>query len=309
MPPAPATATTPAPGPVIPADQLAAATPSQVDEVLASIWTRFYTVDDQVAAQRKFRDDFRQRLAAVAAGTYRYSYSDRDKARDVTGLERVEEKIAELTALGEQVLAETVPYEDEFDRRGGWTRAYLVTNHGGHIHRTRACDTCFPTTRFVWITTLSGHDESEIVELAGAGACTRCYPTAPVETRSRPCRILDPAQEAARAAKAEAKRIRDEAAAAKAIANPDGSILRTSGAGAIRSERTAEIEYVDLAVRHRWISTDGTYGQHMLPTYEADMDTLLAALAHKRGTSIPEQRELLAGKVDKKYAREVRQAQ
>jgi hypothetical protein len=40
------------------------------------------------------------------------------------------------------------PLHEEFVRRGGWTRAFLVTNTGGHVHRTMDCRTCFPTTQF-----------------------------------------------------------------------------------------------------------------------------------------------------------------
>ncbi|GHH32531.1 hypothetical protein [Lentzea cavernae] len=95
------------------------------------------------------------------------------------------------------------PFEEEFDRRGGWTRAWLVQNTGGHVHRTMLCRTCFPSTKFAWLIHLSGHDEAEIVDLAGEAACTECYPSAPVEVRNRPSRIKTPEQLARNEQKAE----------------------------------------------------------------------------------------------------------
>lgn len=64
---------------------------------------------------------------------------------------------------------------------GGWQRFFLVTNTNGHIHATRACQTCYPTTQFAWLPGLSGLTEADAVAEHGPRLCTVCFPTAPVE--------------------------------------------------------------------------------------------------------------------------------
>lgn len=71
------------------------------------------------------------------------------------------------------------PFRAEWDRRGGWTRAYVVP--AGHIHKTTACSSLHPTTIVGWLPEQSGWDEARIVEAAGIHACTICYPSAPVD--------------------------------------------------------------------------------------------------------------------------------
>jgi hypothetical protein len=71
-------------------------------------------------------------------------------------------------------------FRDEYEARGGWKRAYLVTNAEGHVHQSTSCSTCRLTTSFQWMTKFSGLTEAEIVAAAGWRACTVCYPTAPV---------------------------------------------------------------------------------------------------------------------------------
>lgn len=60
-----------------------------------------------------------------------------------------------------------------------WSRFYLVDNSNGHIHSTTACGTCFPTTQFRWVTSLSGQTEAEAVAELGEILCSVCYPSAP----------------------------------------------------------------------------------------------------------------------------------
>lgn len=71
------------------------------------------------------------------------------------------------------------PFMAEWNARGGWTRAYLVPD--GHIHKTTACQSLYPTTQISWLPEQSGNTEDEIVAAAGVMACTFCYPSAPVE--------------------------------------------------------------------------------------------------------------------------------
>jgi hypothetical protein len=88
----------------------------------------------------------------------------------------------------------------------GWSRYYHVTNNNGHIHTSQSCTSCFPDTRYVWRTDLSGLTPEQVVEREAYNACSVCMPIAPAEQR------------AARTAytKAERERKAAEKAAAKA---------------------------------------------------------------------------------------------
>ena len=92
----------------------------------------------------------------------------------------------------------------EFERRGGWSRFFLVTNTGGHIHSSMNCSTCnkftsrgLSQTKFAWLTDLSGQSEEQAVESQGAVLCTVCFPSAPVEWTNK-YEIEKAAREAAR---------------------------------------------------------------------------------------------------------------
>lgn len=83
---------------------------------------------------------------------------------------------------------------------------------------------------------------------------------------------------------------------ATGIANPDGSPLRGQW-GAIKTERTAQIELVEIIASHR------AYG------YDAHLDiqdTIFAALAHKRGQDIDQVRLDVEVKVAAKVKRDAR---
>lgn len=91
-------------------------------------------------------------------------------------IERLSEAHAEYEYAREQYVEVSKQYE-------GWTRAYLVP--GGHIHSSMQCSSCYPSTQYSWLTSLSGADEAEIIEYAKEVACTVCYPDAPVEEYKR----------------------------------------------------------------------------------------------------------------------------
>ncbi|SEP50614.1 hypothetical protein [Amycolatopsis saalfeldensis] len=193
------------------------------------------------------------------------------------------------------------PLDAEFERRGGWTRAWLVLNTGGHVHRTMACRTCFPSTQFGWLTQLSGHDESEIVEQAGEAACTECYPSAPVEFRNQPSRIKTPEQLARDKEKVE----RAMAKAAKAITAPDGSPLHTKRYGQIDTEFTARRTYAD-ALAHARHLTRASIAHHRdtIAAYREDAQLILTALAAKHGRTEDDLRDEMAPKVEGRWQRE-----
>lgn len=82
-------------------------------------------------------------------------------------------------AEGEQVTAVVNELNEIFQISGGWTRFFLVP--GGHIHSSRSCHSCYPTTRFSWLPTLSGLTEADAVAEHGTILCSHCFPSAPVE--------------------------------------------------------------------------------------------------------------------------------
>ncbi|AYR01107.1 hypothetical protein SEA_LEMOND_42 [Mycobacterium phage LeMond] len=151
----------------------------------------------------------------------------------------IDTEIAEL--MNEQAIVEAklaairtrrAQLSETFRERGGWERAYLVNNVGGHVHRTTGCSTCYITTEFGWLTDESGKSEAEIVEAAGELACTVCYPTAPVEVLSRPGTIRR-ADQVERDARRAEKAVKDAEKAAAAVTDP------TTGRVLYKTERAA----------------------------------------------------------------------
>jgi hypothetical protein len=114
-----------------------------------------------------------------------------------------------LTEARKALAAAETEYRVAAQEYQGWSRAYLVTNSGGHVHRSMHCTTCFATTQFEWVTALSGATDDEVVDLAGERACTVCYEDAPVEKLTQATRVFSESElEAqARAAEREAKKV------------------------------------------------------------------------------------------------------
>jgi hypothetical protein len=94
---------------------------------------------------------------------------------------RAEEKLEAARAQLAGLKAEEIPFAEEWKRRGGWPRYYLVTNSNGHIHSTTWCHTCNARTQFAWLTELSGSSAAACVADYGSQLCTVCFPGAPVE--------------------------------------------------------------------------------------------------------------------------------
>lgn len=182
----------------------------------------------------------------------------------------------------------------------GWSRAFLVRNSNGHIHKSRECGTCFDTTQYVWLTDMSGRDELEIAFLAGEKACTICYAHAPSSYFLRESGLEDPEVTEARLAR-QARKAEIEAKRQRTgIWNPDGTPLvvleyafsryKTE----VKAERTAQSIAVNMLV--------GIQSMHREPKdierSKDAIETILIALAHKRGTSVEEQRALIQTKAD-----------
>lgn len=155
------------------------ATPAEIDTTLAEIYGRYHAVLDDAQRHTKWIEDMEDGLAKFEAGNRSYSSYSRES------LERLLTARDALWSKATEILEETRPFEREYVRRGGWSRFYLVQNNGGHIHSSQRCSTCFITTRFGWLPSVSGKTEAEAVAEFGAILCTVCYPTAPTEWTDR----------------------------------------------------------------------------------------------------------------------------
>lgn len=206
------------------------------------------------------------------------------------------------------VLAAADPLEKEFDRRGGWSRAFLVVSSaGGHVHRSRSCSTCRPSTQFNWVTEFSDKPEAEIVEAAGERACTTCWPSAPTSVLNRPTRIFSPEerdQQAAREQRATAAQER----AAKKTANaltPDGSEFKVEftrfgypGRERFKTEATATSWVVGNIAYFRFSDRPMDASMH-----EAN-EKIIHAIADKHDKPIDEVRTDIEKKVLSKIKRD-----
>jgi hypothetical protein len=263
---------------------LRAATPPVIDAALAELdyerWVADTRARDYFKAAQEARDyvhyDWRTRVTTPRP--------------DLERAEKLDKLAAEHELIACQKADEMKPYHDEFFRRGGWTRAFLVVTKGeGHVHRSQVCHTCYPTTQFHWVTDFSGHDEAEIVDAAGERACTICYPTAPAEVLNRPTAIFSKDEEAKRAAREEREAKRAAKAALEVIDPVTGKTLFKTERGA-----TNDIAYrLDAHLR-----------------YENDEDLkkakkIVVAVAAKRGVDPAGLLDELLVKATAKFRREV----
>ncbi|ROS24009.1 hypothetical protein [Cellulomonas sp. PhB150] len=84
------------------------------------------------------------------------------------------------------------------------------------------------------------------------------------------------------------------------ITSPDGSPLVCDGS-LVRTEEAAMGEYVRYAAEQRWVATTRP---SLAAGYDAICDVLLAALAHKHGVPVEEERESLVRHVNARYRRD-----
>lgn len=173
--------------------------------------------------------------------------------------------LARYDALSAELVANIESCEGfnaEFNRRGGWTRAFLVTD--GHVHSSQCCSTCYPTTEFTWLVDLSDHDEAEIVALAADRACTVCYPSAPTLRDFQKASPLFTEEEAERNAARDQRAAEKAARQAKKIANGlthDGSEFRVdyvepSAPGWERNAEGKSVHVVRDRPRHETFKTE-----------------------------------------------------
>ncbi|MGO2933131.1 hypothetical protein [Microbacterium sp.] len=167
---------------------IATATPTEIDTLLAELYRRQGASDAAIAQSRRaiYRAlgnrlaSSRQRItltdADVAAFRARIEGDQMFRGRHLHALEAFDKATAALA----DVVAEAAPLHAEYDRRP-WSRFFLVP--GGHIHSSMHCSTCNrngKATAFAWLPEVSGQTEAEAVAAHGSVLCTSCYPSAPL---------------------------------------------------------------------------------------------------------------------------------
>lgn len=185
-----------------------------------------------------------------------------------------------------------------------WSRVFLVTNSNGHVHSHTRCRNCYDTTTYYWVTELSGATDAEVVAQAGGQSCLTCYDSVREQIdANRECRIEEPAKRKSREEREAAAKARAEKAAAKGITTPDGQPLVIQKRGdrhgeTIKTARAAQIELVSLL----WYAKH--YGANSAQP-EA-VAALEAALAHKNGTTVEQEREAAQVRLAAREKREAR---
>ena len=258
-------------------------TPVEIDTALAESYAEKRDLEFRI-------DRLRNAVEYYQKHTY---YADK--------IEKTEKEIQDLLDI---LLEKHRLIEKLENKYEGWSRAYLVSNANGHIHASTNCSTCFPSTRYIWITELSGQDRLEIAGLAGEKACSVCYPDAPSEYFARKCQIEDPDVVKARKER-EAKKLEREAKRlATGIWNPDGSDLRVRSwfnthSETLKTERTARIWVKDQLV---WIASSDSKRLDKLDKRGlviAEIEKVLIAIADKSGQDLEVVRAEIAEKANK----------
>ena len=220
-------------------------TPVQIDTELARLFGAQERAGSLLACAR---DALKrgQKVTADLKARYPKEYGPDFKFREET---EAEAAIAEQTRVISKVRDAIRPLTAEFERRP-WSRFFLVLNGNGHCHSSRSCSTCFPTTRYAWVTALSGATEDEAVREYGEKMCTICFPSAPVSKFWGEGRVAREEREAKDARKAErdAKRAAQDAAA---VIDPATGRPLFKTERAARNELSSQVEWVVSSERHR----------------------------------------------------------
>lgn len=183
---------------------LRTATPVEIDTELAEVQQAEANATERASALNQ-RIYF-ARQSGIDVTTMKI---ERDKFR--AEQERASERVREL--------------DGEFQRRGGWSRFYLVANTGGHVHTSTHCRTCYASTQFVWLVDQSGKSNEEVSGLAGEKSCADCFPNLPAEVMRRKTRLEDPEKAKKRLEREAAKAEKARQAEIKGIEAPEGGPL------------------------------------------------------------------------------------
>lgn len=273
------------------------ATPVEIDTALAQL-------ENEIGEQYAIRDQAFRQLRRLAKGQMLAGATK----------ESLGEEVERAEALLEDLEAAAMPYRNEFVRRGGWNRYYMVDNTGGHLHTTRSCRTTYASTSWYWMVEMSGMERWDAVEKAGALACLACFPEyREYIEHSRPGTIETPNQRKTREereAAAKAKEEKAAAKAAKAITKIDGSPLREftvlykTGAMVettyvVKTEVSARRQVAEAAHDLLWYGTD----HPSAPAWRKTAAEFTVAIAAKTGEDLEALRTTVVEKAMKKVRR------
>jgi hypothetical protein len=312
----------------LPAD-ITTATPPQVDEVIRTVQLDAKALqgqarraldtlhvaqgERQVQSDRISGHDYRNRpqyameWPTTDAQAYRAAQANADKISQAYPYEAT---LGELVAAYDALVAQIHEAKaieqaghDEFDRRGGWTRYWIVANTGGHVHTTTACRTCYATTEFGWPTQLSGADGDQVVEAAGPLTCLTCFPEQREDIlANRPVRFdafETPEQRDERLKREAALNERNAAKIAKGV-TPDGKPLNLGKVDyctvEVKTARAAELRYVEFAAN----AQRRRYDDEQRARFAAAAATLIEALAWKQGATVEATTAKYAARLAKK---------
>lgn len=269
---------------------LATATPVEIDTELYKHYVRISRLE-QVQAEAQRTIDF---IDAIEPGSYNSMVPAYSPARRAKLAAQVDQIGAEVLVI---LTTDVSPLEQEFHRRGGWTRYYLVDNTNGHVHPNTRCSSCFPTTVYAWMIEESGMSAEDLVEKAGEQACTFCFPWAPVDTLRRKSKLESPERKAARLEREAKKAEREAKKAAKAIATPEGNplrvftmhyperqVVRNGVVVKVHPAHDGSDTLETLAAAKSWLTDQyeawrGNNGTHR------NLDLVARSIAHKLGTT------------------------
>lgn len=292
--------------------------PIEVDAKLSELFVQHATVERRIrrlldSLHRVVKDtkeyDF-WRMAddeAVQAAT---AMADQVRGEKPWVARDIEKELASLTTYNADAVAlrqEMKPLDDLWAEHR-WSRFFLATSNNGHVHRSMDCPTCNregKPTEFAWQPQMSGKTEAEAVAEYGMIMCTVCFPTAPAD----PAFKLEPrAKREAREAREAAKAQREATKAAKAIANPDGTPLKLTGrfGDTINTLVTAQNTLVAKLFDAGFYPQLPGYAGYDTSTDLADVEVLVAAIAHKTDRPADEIRAEAQTKADKKIAKELK---
>jgi hypothetical protein len=167
-------------------------TPRETDEKLAALFheyakleqARGYTIGTILSmAGARYYYRGRRRVTDMTLDEAVAKLRDRPSEHNLTYGRTNTEALAELTASKQALYEKGQEIADLEDTYTGWSRFFVVTSSNGHIHSSRACSTCYPTTTYGWLPNLSGKTEAEAIKHFGPAAealCSVCFPNAPV---------------------------------------------------------------------------------------------------------------------------------
>ena len=311
-------------------------TPVEIDTILAGMWEKQAKVEMKISNYRRAEAETYAMIQKIKAGTkipgYRTVLHGIELMEQLNLLnENIEAYKGELARLKTQSL----PYENEYVRRGGWNRVFLAKSSNGHAHKGQDCSTCHHgeyRTEFAWLVEYSDKPEAEIVADAGERACTTCYPSAPVNVLKRKTKMFTPEEIEAQKAREEreAERVRKaQVAADKSITTPEGGKVFSSdtfSSDVAKTLRAAEIAATDALyelIREQQHSVDPAWawfyeGGRRSTDKEQEKDAYLAwhlirSIAFKKGLSFQEvfethekKAQAKVRKIDREWAKDLR---